>query len=284
MPSRCFSAASPPIRAVDAMSTLSTAFLASLATLAQPEDLTLGRLVLGAYAQGSKAYPLAVDLSALGFRIVDTWLSRGDFEPYRCFGIVAEHPVLGRHLAIRGTDDLPEWVEDAEFWPIPCLFAPKGVKTEHGFTQLVLNGRLASGRPAESLMQGGELALDGVEGHSLGAAIAEGMAGRFGVPYAGLWACPRFGNDPWRDWLLSRCRRVFRPYMAGDFVPDLPADFPPFRPPGWPPLIEYVHPPGFEVENLRSLNNPGARHALLTYLNAFDPGILLDPEDAVTLG
>jgi len=243
--------------------------LAASATTVTAADITLGQLVLQAYAQGDAATPLPVDLSGLGFVFEDTWMSKGSLEPAVAYGIVARHPDLGRHLAIRGTDDWREWAEDAEFWPETCPFAPKGAKTETGFTSLVLGGFLASGRPASALLSGGELALDGIEGHSLGAAIAEGMAARLCVQYAGLWACPRLGNETFRNALLARVRRVWRPYMVGDGVPGLPADLEPF--------FEYLHPPGFQIDNPRAQNNPDARHQLATYLNALNPNLPLDP-------
>jgi hypothetical protein len=243
---------------------------------AAPADVLLGRLVLAAYDQGFSPTPISVDLAPLGFTFEDTWVSHGAFEPAVCYGIVARHPDLGRHLAIRGTEDGPEWAEDAEFWPETCPFAPNGAKTEAGFTSLVLGGSLASGRPVESLMPGGELALDGVEGHSLGGAIAEGVAALVGAGYAGLWAAPRLGNAIFRDWLLTRVKRVFRPYLVGDGVPSVPLDLPPF--------FEYLHPPGFQIGNGRVLNNPKARHSLLSYLNAFDPTIAPAPSCAVGSG
>lgn len=225
-----------------------------------PDDILSGRRVLLAYDQGFGSSPLPVNPAGIGLKVIDVAMSCGDYEPECCYGIVTESLTdFRRYLSFRGTANGAEWLEDGQFWPRPVAWAPRGAMIEHGFYTIIKNTRLASGRTLESLN------LTGVDGHSLGAAVAEGMAAKLGVSYAGLWASPRLGNETFRQYLLSRVSRVFRPYMLGDVVPNVPFDLEPF--------FEYLHPPGFQIDNPAAANNPKCRHALLTYLNAFDSTI-----------
>ena len=221
-------------------------------------DLQFGRLIQYAYQQGFGPTPIAVDPTPIGFRFVQTLMGNGNAEAPCCYGIVAERLSDGyRVAAIRGTADPSEWVEDGEFWPERSPWGPG--KTEGGFTDVVesICGYLAPGVPVTL----GQLQVKAVVGHSLGAAVAEGLAAKYGLEYAGLWACPRLGDAAFVQFLLSRVKTVLRLSVAGDIVPQVPLDL--------PPIFAYQHPPGQLLQPADGTPSDWpSRHALVTYLTA----------------
>jgi hypothetical protein len=219
-----------------------------------PLDIELGALIRFAYGQGFGPRPLPVDPGPAGYDLVARGTAQGNLEARCYYAVKLMRKVDGlKVLAIRGTADVNEWKEDAEFWPERCPWGPG--KTEGGMTDIITT--LAADDPeAKPLWD-----VDAVVGHSLGAAIAEGIGAEFSVPYVGLWAAPRLGDGDARAALLARCKLVLRPYMQGDLVPDLPFDL--------PPIFTYLHPPGFELEPAPGTAwDPETRHALDTYLTA----------------
>lgn len=214
-------------------------------------DLDLAALIEVAYAQGFGPDPLPVTPPA-GWTFERAVRSHGNLEPAACFGCLLEREADGlRVLAIRGTADPAEWIEDAEFWPERWPFNLAGGKTEFGFTDLI----------SELLLDLKTSPIDAVVGHSLGAAIAEGVACGAGADYAGLWACPRLGDATFVKLLLTRVACVVRPFLAGDLVPGVPLDLPPF--------FAYQHPPGISLGAPAGMAcDPQVRHALASYIEA----------------
>jgi triacylglycerol lipase len=146
---------------------------------------------------GSLTPPPAAGLVAAGWNVVgyvvgtDTVLPRGVRGPPRmaaqtvCYGFAARNAAGELVVVIRGTDGFVEWVEDAEFVPIPYAPAtalPAGspaITVEQGFWNIYASLRLVdpSGAALGVLAPAaGQLAGAGgpvtIVGHSLGSALA----------------------------------------------------------------------------------------------------------------
>ena len=217
-------------------------------------DLQFGRLIQYAYDQGFGPDPKLIDPTPIGFRKFETLMGHGNLEAPCCYGFIAERISDGYRLAvIRGTADPDEWLEDGEFWPERSPWGPG--KTEGGFTDVV------DSIETPGLVELSDLGVKAVVGHSLGAAVAEGLAAKYALEYAGLWAAPRLGDAAFVAWLLSRVKTVLRISVAGDAVPEVPLDL--------PPVFAYQHPPGLILQPADGTPpDLGSRHALVTYLTA----------------
>ncbi|MDE3136179.1 MAG: lipase family protein [Acidobacteriota bacterium] len=144
-------------------------------------------------------------------------------------------------IALRGTEGIMEWVQDARFLAVPCPFLPGAGNTEDGFTAMYNSlaistasgspsvikalGTLAWRRPVTSLT---------VCGHSLGGALAVDLAAHapppFNTPEVYTYASPRTGDPTFAstyDHLVPNTSRIAN---RMDLVPNLPT----------PPLYEHV--------------------------------------------
>jgi triacylglycerol lipase len=175
---------------------------------------------------GSPTPPPAAGLVASGWNVVgyvvgtDTALPRGVPGPLRmaaqtvCYGFAARNAAGEPVVAIRGTDGFVEWIEDAEFVPIPYAPAtalPAGgpaITVERGFWGIYASLRLVdpSGAalgvlaPAVGQLAGAAGPVT-IVGHSLGSALATYLTLDLGRAVLGarvsacLFASPHPGNQ-----------------------------------------------------------------------------------------
>jgi hypothetical protein len=146
-------------------------------------------------------------------------------------------------VAIRGTEGIHEWINDAEFLMVPCPFLAGAGHTEDGFTAMYLSmttsldptcpslvktlASLAFPRPVTSLT---------ITGHSLGAAIATLLAldvaanTQYKNPTVYTYASPRTGGPNFAATYNQVVPDTYRIAGRLDLVPKLPL----------PPLYEHV--------------------------------------------
>jgi hypothetical protein len=148
-------------------------------------------------------------------------------------------------VAIRGTEGIQEWVQDAKFLPVPCPFLSSGGNTEDGFTDMYKSMATAPGggvltiakalpalpwkKPVTSLT---------ICGHSLGGALATLLAldvacntsSPFNTPTAYTYASPKTGDPLFVTTYNHAVPNTFRIANRLDLVPKLPL----------PPLYDHV--------------------------------------------
>lgn len=148
-------------------------------------------------------------------------------------------------IAIRGTEGMMEWIQDAKFLSVPCPFLRSGGNTEDGFTDMY--NSMATGTAAGSPKVG--KALSGLAwkrpvtsaticGHSLGGALATLLAldlaananSPFDAPVVYTYASPRTGDPTFVATYNHVVPNTFRVANRLDLVPKLPL----------PPLYEHV--------------------------------------------
>ena len=160
------------------------------------------------------------------------------------FGFVAQDPGGNVVVAIRGTDGIKEWVQDAKFLAVKCPFLAGAGLTEDGFTAVYESLRVAQDTNSKRLVD----ALPGMAfpkpvssliicGHSLGGALATLLAldvaantalGRDLVAYT--YASPRTGDPSFADTYNQVVPNTIRIANRLDIVPKLPL----------PPLYQHV--------------------------------------------
>ncbi len=177
-------------------------------------------------------------------------------------------------IAIRGTQGLLEWFQDAKIGTEKCPFTEAG-DTEDGFTDVYKS--FAVSAPGGSSVTASLATIFGSKqvnslticGHSLGGALATLQAldvaanSKFKNPTVYTYASPRTGDAQFASTYDSKVPSTFRIVNTADLVPKLPL----------PPPYEHVHgeyklralkffPPAVLVEP-----NPLCEHVLETYLH-----------------
>jgi hypothetical protein len=159
-------------------------------------------------------------------------------------GLVLQDPATGDAvIAIRGTEGIFEWVQDARFLLVPCPFLTGAGHTEDGFTSMYSSfavdpapgsasvtkslAGLPWRKPAQSLT---------ICGHSLGGALATLFAldvaanTPFTNPAVYTYASPRSGDPLFVSTYNHVVQRTCRIANRMDLVPKLPL----------PPLYDHV--------------------------------------------
>ncbi len=177
-------------------------------------------------------------------------------------------------IAIRGTQGLLEWFQDAKIGTEKCPFTEAG-DTEDGFNDVYKS--FAVSAPGGSSVTASLATIFGSKqvnslticGHSLGGALATLQAldvaanTKFKNPTVYTYASPRTGDAQFASTYDSKVPSTFRIVNTADLVPKLPL----------PPPYEHVHgeyklralkffPPAVLVEP-----NPLCEHVLETYLH-----------------
>jgi predicted lipase len=150
-------------------------------------------------------------------------------------------------IAIRGTEGVYEWVQDARFSLVPCPFLAAAGNTEDGFAAMYSTLRTGSAPGAPTLVS----ALPGLAfpqpvsaatsvticGHSLGGALVTLLAldvaanTLFTNPTVYSYASPRAGDSTFAAMYDHLVPNTFRIANRMDIVPKLPM----------PPLYDHVH-------------------------------------------
>jgi hypothetical protein len=149
-------------------------------------------------------------------------------------------------IAIRGTEGILEWVQDARFSQIPCPFLASAGNTEDGFTDMYSSFRVGSAANAAKLIDAlptlqfpvavGPATPVVVCGHSLGGALATLLVldvaanSPFKNPTAYTYASPRVGDSTFVATYDHMVPDTYRIANRLDIVPKLPL----------PPLYDHV--------------------------------------------
>jgi len=279
-----------------------------------------GRFVQAAYTmfRNQNPDPLRPEPSGIppGWEL-GAWIHMSDFLLNRStpefYGIVA-HSLAdtdSRVIAIRGTEGIVEWVDDAAAIPTPFRQVPGAGRVASGFDRIYsslkvvkrpLPGLKAAAAPEtyegsfadqlerEVLSREAERGLTAPEkrerrqrptvvtGHSLGAALTtlfvmeNASKKKFDITTCCTFASPRVGNKEFARLFDQLPIDSWRIVNTLDLVPKLP--------PHIPVLLDYDHVDteySFSSANF-ARNNPVCWHAMETYLHFLDPSSAVGPE------
>jgi hypothetical protein len=196
-------------------------------------------------------------------------------------------------IAIRGTEGIQEWINDAEFLLVRCPFLAGAGHTEDGFTAMYNSLRIgvAAGSPSvasalAALPYKQPVSSVTICGHSLGASLATLLAldvaanTIFTNPTVFTYASPRTGDPLFVSTYNQVVKNSFRIANRIDLVPKLPL----------PPFYEHVNEL-YDLNPIRLLPFPPkilvkptipCAHVLDTYLHLLStvsggPVLPLDP-------
>jgi predicted lipase len=186
------------------------------------------------------------------------------------FGFIARSPAPANDfvVAIRGTESIWEWVQDARFNKIPCPFASGAGETEDGFSDVYMSlstSAAAGPRVVETLrtlLAANPGATLNITGHSLGAALATLLALDVAennnlAPSVITFASPLVGDPQFARTYDVEVPDTWRIANLVDAVTKLP-----------PALWDYDHVDQlFQVNSLfKAKFNPVCCHILTTYM------------------
>lgn len=173
-----------------------------------------------------------------------------DLNPGRCndevsIGLVLQADGAGDVvIAIRGTEAIQEWINDAKFLLVTCPFLAGAGETEDGFTAMYKSLRTAvtpgSPRVANALATlpfTQPVSSVTICGHSLGGSLATLLAldvaanTTFNNPTVYTCASPRTGDPAFASTYNQVLKNSFRVANRLDLVPHLPS----------PPIYEHVN-------------------------------------------
>jgi hypothetical protein len=186
------------------------------------------------------------------------------------FGFIARSPAPANDfvVAIRGTESIWEWIQDARFQRVTCPFAGGAGETEDGFTDVYmsLSTSPAGGPRAVDVLRGLLSPIQGatlsITGHSLGAALATLLALDVAennnlAPSVTTFASPLVGDPQFARTYNAEVPSTSRIANLVDAVPKLP-----------PSVWGYDHADQlFQINSLlKAKFNPVCCHILSTYL------------------
>jgi Lipase (class 3) len=219
--------------------------LVSGAYAVSPADLTnrAREIINGGLLDGGIAYEVITTIYANDLST--------DIRPLRSndlvsIGLVLQSPATGDAvIAIRGTEGIMEWIQDAKFLAVPCPFLNSGGNTEDGFTAMynsmvtaAVAGSPSVRRALSALPWRRPVASLTICGHSLGGALATLLAldvaangsSPFNTPAVYLYASPKAGDPLFVSTYNHVVPNTFRIANRMDLVPKLPL----------PPLYDHV--------------------------------------------
>ena len=256
--------------------------------------IQFARLVNAAYAvvpgNTTNAAGTALSVGGTNYTVVTTIYCNDlgtDINPLRGNNIVSIGLVLQDTgtgdvvLAVRGTEGIMEWVQDARFSLVSCPFAAGAGNTEDGFTAMYNSFRIGSDAKASAPLCSALATLKfpkpvsattsvTVCGHSLGGALATLLGLDVAVntifknPTVYTYASPRTGDSAFTAFYDHMVPNTIRVANRMDLVPKLPM----------PPLYDHVSTPS-ELNPVQMLPLPpkvlvkptlACEHILDTYL------------------
>jgi hypothetical protein len=189
-------------------------------------------------------------------------------EGYKTIGILAVNTVDPTDvvIAIRGTENVWEWIQDFKFLPIPFSPVPGGGYTEDGFTDMYLSFSFTPNLQQDFIAELASLLPAGanviVTGHSLGAALSTLLSLDLAVHSKAnvasyTLASPRVGDLSFGNLFNHVVQNAYRIANRMDIVPKTPP----------PPLYFHVGDetdliPGPDVKY-----DLGCEHSIITYLH-----------------
>jgi len=272
--------------------------------------LRFGQLVNAAYAVSPNVLtnragdPVSVGTPTVDYKVVTSIYANDlatDMNPDRgknlvSIGLILQGTATGDAvIAIRGTEGIQEWVQDAKFLAVPCPFLSSAGHTEDGFTAMYASMTTATAPGSPSVTKAlatlpwiSAVTSLTICGHSLGGALATLLAldvaanasSPFNNPTAYTYASPRTGDPAFAATYNHAIPDTTRIANRMDLVPKLPL----------PPLYEHVE--GLFELNPVVLGIPPqvlvkadiiCEHILTTYLFllsrlAGGPALQLDPK------
>jgi hypothetical protein len=256
--------------------------------------IQFARLVNAAYAvvpgNTTNAAGTALSVGGTNYTVVTTIYCNDlgtDINPLRGNNIVSIGLVLQDTgtgdvvLAVRGTEGIMEWVQDARFSLVSCPLAAGAGNTEDGFTAMYNSFRIGSDPKASAPLCSALATLKfpkpvsattsvTVCGHSLGGALATLLGLDVAVntifknPTVYTYASPRTGDSAFTAYYDHMVPNTIRVANRMDLVPKLPM----------PPLYDHVSTPS-ELNPVQMLPLPpkvlvkptlACEHILDTYL------------------
>jgi len=229
--------------------------------------------------------PKATPLTLPGYTIVealyanDLWDDNPDFVPY---GFIAKSVAMPTELivAIRGTQEFAEWIDDGNFVKDSCPFAPKA-SIEAGFANIYNSLAIAptvSAKKAKDVILNLANTLDNdvtlrITGHSLGSALATLLAGDLAAngckpaPQIYTFASPLVGDAMFARIFNNLNLDSWRIDNTPDWVPNLP-----------PATMGYMHVDAVHpIDSTKvASSDPLCCHSLNTYMHMLDKSITLN--------
>lgn len=225
-------------------------------------SIVFGRLVNAAYAvpptnlanRAGEIIDTGAGSGAAAYEVVTTIYANDlatDMNPARINNVVSIGLILQATatgdvvVALRGTEGIMEWIQDAKFLAVPCPFLRSAGNTEDGFTA-IYNSMTTANASGSPLVAKAVSALPWKKpvnslticGHSLGGALttllaldlAANTAAPFNAPTVYTYASPRTGDGTFVSTYNHVVSNTFRIANRLDLVPKLPL----------PPLYEHV--------------------------------------------
>jgi len=242
--------------------------LVAAAEAVEPNDLAnkAGTIVNSSYDSVNIDYKVVTTFYGNDLA-TDTNPARGD--DIVSFGLILQAPNNDVVIAIRGTDGIWEWLDDAEFLRVKCPFLAGAGNTEDGFTAIYnsfrttpdpASARLVAALP--SLPFNKPIGAVTICGHSLGGALATLLAldvvANTAMKSVSVYtyASPRVGDPSFADTYNQVVPNTFRIANRMDLVPKLPL----------PPFYEHVNTL-FEILPAGKVKlDVACEHHLTTYL------------------
>jgi Lipase (class 3) len=221
---------------------------------------------------------VAYDAVNVNYEVITTFFGNDlatDINPGRAlsivsFGFVVQDGGGNAVVAIRGTEGIKEWVQDAKFLAVKCPFLAGAGLTEDGFTAVYESLRVTQDPASKRLVDALPMAFPkpvtslAICGHSLGGALATLLSLDVGANTGlkrGLasytYASPRTGDPSFADTYNQVVPDTVRIANRLDLVPKLPL----------PPLYEHVS----QVTDLNPMLKVKldilCQHHLTTYLH-----------------
>jgi hypothetical protein len=209
------------------------------------EDLNnrQGEIVQAGLVSGGNAYEVVTTVFA---NDLATDMNQARGKEVVSIGFVLQAAATGDVvIALRGTEGIMEWVQDAKFGAVSCPFLSSGGKTEDGFTDMyqsmAIDGAGGNATLAKSLATIAwkkPVTSLTICGHSLGGALATLLAldvaancpPPFNNPAAYTYASPKTGDPAFVSTYNHNVPNTFRVANRVDLVPKLPL----------PPLYDHV--------------------------------------------
>jgi hypothetical protein len=250
-----------------------------------------GHFVQDAYSLLSVPDPDGFVLTEPGYMIANILYADdllADLPGYITYGFIARStaaPPYDVVIAIRGTEGIFEWMDNAVFEHQDCPFWPNGPKTEDGFTNIYKTLGTApslAGQPATAalnslvtLLGAASVGAVTVCGHSLGGALATLLIGDivakaiWSRPSVYTFASPAVGDEAFANAFNAEVPQSWRIYNKPDIVPMLP-----------PPLLGYAHvETPYEIDSSSSTKKSIiCWHSMETYLHMLDNSEPLDAD------